>query len=57
MKRRGSLLVGLGALAIVLALMMFSHESSVCPAVRYANLADVELVFSPRAEVGCGLLR
>lgn len=47
MRRRGLLLVGLGAMAIVQALVMFSHESSktVFPAIGYANLADVELVF------------
>lgn len=47
MKRRGLLLVLLGAVAVVLALVMFSRGSgsTVCPAIGYAYVGDVELVF------------
>lgn len=47
MKRRGLVLTLLGAVAVALVLVMFSRGSgtTVCPAVGYAYVGDVELVF------------
>ena len=57
MKRRGLLLIVLGALALVLALVMFSRGpgSTVCPAIGYAYVGDVELAFpqEPSSVAAC----
>lgn len=57
MKRRGFLLIVFGALAIVLALVMVNHGSSrtICPAIGYAYVGDVELVFpqEPASVAAC----
>jgi hypothetical protein len=52
MRYRWLLPIGLGAVAIVLVLVMFSRESGTraCPAIGYAYVGDVELVFSQEPE-------